>query len=100
MARRPLGLRSQQQSNIYYPVTETAANIYVDAATANSSFIDFTDIDNAGWTQETYRDMAPGQQSTVLLTLNAVAPRVLNIRYYDYPGKDFDVSVDGQSLAP
>ncbi len=88
----------RQQNNIYYPVTETTANIYVDAATVNSSFVDFTDIDNAGWTPETYRAVAPGQQSTVLLTLKAVAPRVVKIRYYDYPGKDFEVSVDGQPI--
>lgn len=88
----------QPQHDIYYPVTEVAANIYVDAETVSSPFIDFVDIDNAAWTQETYRDLAPGRQSTVLLTLGAVAPRIVKTRYYDYPGKDFEVSIGGQSL--
>ena len=87
-----------QQDDFYYPVTESAANIYVDAETVSSPFVDFIDISNADWTQETYRDMAPGRQTTVPLTLEAAAPRVLKVRYFDYPGKDFEVSVDGQLI--
>ncbi len=86
------------QDNIYYPVTEFPAHIYLDAGATASPFVDFMDIDDADWTQETYRALAPGRTATVRLTLEAAATRVLNVRHLDWPGQDFDVCVDGQQI--
>lgn len=81
-----------------YPVTEPQASIYVFDQPRNWPIVDFVDIDDAQWTDVTYRHVAPGQQTVVDLTLQASAPRTLALRYFDHPGKDFQVLVDGQPL--
>ncbi len=88
-----------EQSSLPYPVTEPQATIYVVTQTTTSPIVDFADIDSADWTDVTYRHVAPGGQTSVDLTLPSVAPRTLTVRYLDYPGKDYQVSVDGQALA-
>jgi hypothetical protein len=88
-----------EQSRLPYPVTEPQATIYVVTQTTTSPIVDFVDIDNADWTDVTYRHVSPGRQTAVDLALPSVAPRILTIRYLDHPGKDYQVSVDGQALA-
>jgi len=85
-----------QDDGFFFPVTEFAANIYVSGAAQQTSAVDFVDIDNAEWTDTTYRAVAPGRQTTVQLTLEALAQREVTIHYFDHPGKDFEVLVDGQ----
>jgi hypothetical protein len=86
-------------SSLPYPVTEPQATIFVVTQTVTSPIVDFADIDSADWTDVTYRHVAPEGQTTVDLTLPSVAPRTLTVRYLDYPGKDYQVLVDGQALA-
>lgn len=86
------------QRNISFPISEPAASIYIYERSNPTPLIDFTDIDDAQWTEVSYRQVAPGQRSAVRLTLEATASRVLKVRYYDHPGKDFEILVDGQSI--
>lgn len=86
------------EDEIYYPVTEFAAGIYVSAIPTASPFVDFIDIDHADWTEETYRDLAPGRETAVPLALEATAPRVLKVRYLDHPDQNLEISVDGQPI--
>jgi hypothetical protein len=88
--------KRSQDDSFFFPVTEFAASIYVSGAAQQTSVIDFVDIDDAKWTDTTYRAVAPGQRTSVQLTLEALAQRELVIHYFDHPGKDFEVLIDGQ----
>lgn len=87
-----------QSDEIFYPATEFAAGIYVNANAATSPFVDFIDIDQAGWTEESHRDLAPGREAAMRLALEAMAPRVLRVRYFDHPGQNLEISVDGKPV--
>ena len=86
------------QADMVYPINEPAASIYVFTQSHRSPMIDFMDIDDADWTDVTYRHVSPGQETAVDLTLQAAAPRELALRYLDHPGKNLQVLADGQVL--
>lgn len=69
-----------------------------DLAVEDQGAIDFTDIQNARWTSETYRHLAPGDEISVLLEVPDQAERLLTIRYYDIAGKSLDVLANGQLI--
>jgi mannosyltransferase len=58
--------------------------------------IEFGDITNADWTTESYKDIAPGESYQGWLALEASTPRQLKLIYFDFPGKDLRVLIDGQ----
>lgn len=87
-----------QHDEMFYPVTEFPASIYLDTGAPPLPFVDFMDIGDADAVQETYRTVAPGRTTTAQLTLEAAAPRMLNLRHLDLPGQDFEVSIDGQPM--
>lgn len=89
---------SGQEPIALFPSTEPSAQIYRNSPAGAMPIFDFMDIDNAEWTDITYRHVAPNQVTSVGLSLLTVGPRTLSVRYYDSPGKDFKISVDGQTI--
>ncbi len=87
-----------QRLDTPFPITEPAASIYLYQRTNATPLIDFTDTDDAQWTEVSYRHIEPGGQTSVNLTLAAAAPRMLAVQYFDHPGKDLQVSVDGEVI--
>ncbi len=63
-----------------------------------ASLVDFADIADASWTDESYRHVAAGEQTSVQLQLKADAPRAVRLRHFDHAAKDFEVLVDGQPV--
>jgi hypothetical protein len=87
-----------QRPDILFPISEPAASVYIYERPNPAPLIDFTDIDDAQWTEVSYRHVEPGRQTSANLTLAAAAPRVLAVRYFDHSGKDFQVLVDGEVI--
>lgn len=85
-------------SPISFPINEVPAKIFVGEGTTATSMYDFDDVINAGWTEVTYREVVPGRQTAVRLSLDPTAPRLLSLRYFDSPGKDLEVLVDGRTV--
>jgi mannosyltransferase len=89
---------SEQDHIALFPITEPPAQIYSKSPAGAIPIFDFMDIDNAEWTDVTYRHVASDQVTSVNLSLLTMGPRALSVRYYDSPGKDFQIFVDGQTI--
>ncbi len=86
-------------SVVSFTLTATGA----EAASVNkicleyiSAETNFEDITGADWTTESHKDISPGVGYQGWLALEASAPRQLKLTYFDFPGKDLQVLVDGQ----
>jgi len=58
--------------------------------------VKFEEVTDADWTTESYKDIAPGESYQGWLALEASTPRQLKLIYFDFPGKDLRVLIDGQ----
>ncbi len=64
-----------------------------------AGWLQFNDIRNAEWTDESYRHLNPGDAFAVKLIHAQTGGRWLTIRHYDTPGRVLDLWADDQRLA-
>lgn len=72
--------------------TEAPPRDTIDGA----GWLQFDDIRDAGWTDEHFRAVRPGDTFTVMLKQANAGNHQLTLRHFDAPGKIFEIAADGQ----
>ena len=90
--------RPPPDSDIAYPVTKEYATLYMLQDNGVPSTVDFHDIRNVAWTDKSYREIAPGQETRIRLLKNSDRPSQLIVNYLNQKERDFELLLDGQSL--
>jgi mannosyltransferase len=86
-----------EDGSLAFAISEPVARFYFRDGSTPAQ-VEFTEIRNVEWTTQSYRSISPGVLTRLYLQLSANRPRSLELTYFDFPGKNFQILVDNQMV--